>query len=280
MRSASPELLAHFAQGTTTRAQCWKCTRQDGQIFGFTSVDVSLRFDGLIYEAATGFSPSAIEGKLDLSVPNLEVAGLLDSASITEADLLGGKWDNCEVEIFEVNYRDLSMGAMILGTGKTGNVTAGRSTFNTELRGLAQQLQQPVGDVYTSSCQADFGDARCKYDVEALRVAGAVTEPASRAVFLSTITGPDDYYGGGVLTWTGGANAGTRMEVAGFGSTNFTLAAAMPFNIAPGDAFTVVPGCRKDRTRDCLGKWANVINFRGFPDVPLNDAILGQGGNE
>ncbi len=278
MRTTSPAYKAHMGQGTTTIARCWLCRRVDGTVFGFTSVDVDLVFGGVRYEAATGFTPSALEGKLDMSVPNLEVSGFLDSASITENDLLGGKWDNCEVEIFEVNHRDLTQGRMILATGKTGNVTAGRNAFNAELRGLLQALQQPVGGYYTKTCTAVFGDAKCGYDVEALRVAGTVTGATNRAVFATALGQASDYFGAGVITWLTGANAGLLMEVASFAAGAFTLSAAMPFNIAAGDTFTVVPGCRKRRTEDCKDKWANVINFRGFPDVPLNDRVLGNAG--
>ncbi|MGH6625138.1 MAG: DUF2163 domain-containing protein [Burkholderiaceae bacterium] len=278
MRAAGAALLAHYAQGSTTLARCWKCLRADGQVFGFTSVDIDIEFEGVTYKAATGFTPSAMEGKLDMSVPNLEVQGFLDSASITESDLLGGKWDNCEVEIFEVNYRDLTQGRMILATGKTGNVSAGRVGFIVELRGLLQTLQQPVGGYYTKTCPANFGDSKCGYNVEALRVSGTVSGVTNRAVFATALGQAADYFGAGVLTWTAGPNNGLKMEISAFTAGLFTLNAAMPFNIAVGDAFTVVPGCRKRRTEDCKTRWANVVNFRGFPDTPLNDKVLGSAG--
>lgn len=274
-RAASPALLGHLGAGSTTLARCWKCTRRDGLVFGFTSVDESFDFDGLRYEAATGFTPSALDSKLDLSVPNMELAGLLDSAAITERDLLGGAWDGCAVEVFEVNFRDLSQGRMILATGTTGNVSAGRTGFVAELRGLAQALQQPIGGYYTKTCTANFGDALCGFDVEALRVSGTVTVATTRAAFTTAMGQAADYFGAGVVTWTAGLNDGLRMEVASFTAGAFVLQSAMPFNIAAGDTFTVVPGCRKRLDEDCKTKWANVVNFRGFPHTPLNDKVLG-----
>jgi uncharacterized phage protein (TIGR02218 family) len=275
MKTASTALKAHYAQSVTTIARCWKCTRMDSQVFGFTNVDVDIVFEGVTYLAATGFIPSALEGRLDLSVPNMEVHGYLDSSAITENDLLGGKWDGCAVEIFEVNYADLTQGRMILSTGKIGNVTTGRQAFNAEVRGLLQQLQQPVGGYYTKTCTAVFGDAFCKFDVEALRVSGTVTSVNNRAAFTTALAQALDYFGAGVVTWVTGLNAGLSMEVSAFGAGIFTLNAAMPFNIAAGDNFTVVPGCRKRITEDCVMKWSNAINFRGFPYVPLNDVVLG-----
>lgn len=279
MKTQSATLAAHRAAGTTTLAHCWKITRTDGQVFGFTSCDLDLTFAGQLYLAATGFTPSAMQQSADLSVPNLEVTGMLDSASITEADLLAGRWDGAAVEIFEVNYRDLTMGRMILRTGKLGNVSAGRIAFHAELRGLTQQLQQPVGSVYAAACDATLGDARCGVNLPALQVAGAVTSVTDRRTFGDTsMTQVSDYFGAGVITWVTGANAGLKMEVRDFSAGGFVLVLPMPYDIAIGDTYTVVPGCRKRRTEDCKAKFNNVVNFRGFPDVPLNDKILGNAG--
>lgn len=279
MKAQSAGLAAHRLLPTTTLATCWKVTRIDGQVFGFTSTDVPFDFDGLRYEAATGFTPSAIQGRADLSVPNLEVAGMLDSASITEDDLLAGRWDRATVEIFEVNYKDLSMGRMVLGTGTIGNVSAGRVNFSTELRGLGQALQQPIGEVYKAACPAELGDARCGVDVEALRVAGTVTAVADRRTFTDSARAQvSDYFGAGVCTWSGGLNDGLAMEVRTFAAGVFVLQQPMPFNVQVGDTYSVVPGCRKRRDEDCQAKYNNVINFRGFPDVPLNDKVLGNAG--
>jgi uncharacterized phage protein (TIGR02218 family) len=47
---------------------------------------------------------------------------------------------------------------------------------------------------------------------------------------------------------------------------------AMSEAVAIGDAFTITAGCDKQFTT-CKAKFANTINFRGFPYMPGNDAI-------
>lgn len=282
MKTRTPALSAHQAQSCTTLAWCWKVTRRDAAVFGFTSHDQPIVFAGTTYEAASGFTPSAIAASSDLAVDNLEVNGLLTSASITEADLLAGVWDGAHVEVFEVNWADLSQGRMLLRTGTLGNVSAGRSAFTAEVRGLTQALQQPVGRVYAPQCDASLGDARCGVNVAALSVAGTVTAASGRRSFYdSTRAEPADWFGAGLLTFTSGANAGLSVEVQthGAGGT-FLLALPMPHDLVAGDTYTVAPGCRKRRTEDCAGKFSNVVNFRGFPDVPGNDAVLGNAGLE
>lgn len=275
MKAISAALKAHYALNSTTIARCWKCTRVDGTVFAFTTHDVDIVFGGVTYLAATGFTPSAIQGGLDLSVANLEVNGILNSTAITEADILAGKWDGCQVEIFEVNYADLTMGRMLLPGGCVGNVSTGRLGFVAELRGIAQALQQPIGGYYTKTCTANLGDSRCGVALGPLTVSGTVTGVISRSQFATALTQADDYFGAGVLTWLTGANTGVRVEVNSFLAGAFTLSIAVAGNIAVGDTFTVVPGCRHRRTEDCKTKFSNVINFRGFPDVPGNDFVIG-----
>lgn len=279
MKVVAAPLKAHYALGTTTVARCWKCTRADGQVFAFTSNTRALKVSGVVYEPSSGMSPSAIDSRLDMSVANMEVAGFLDSASITEADVLGGLWDDAEVEVFEVNYTNTDQGRLIVSYGRIGNISTTEAGFNTEIRGLAQFAQQPVGGYYTNNCTANLGDARCKVDVESMRVSGAVVTVATRAAFTTDLVAMDDLYGAGLLAWVTGANAGAIVEVFDQDAAgNVDLAFAMPANVAAGDTFTIVPGCRKRRSEDCRIKFMNLNNFRGFPDVPLNDRILGRGG--
>jgi uncharacterized phage protein (TIGR02218 family) len=274
MKTVSVALLAHMALGTTTLAWCWKVTRTDDQVFGFTSVDRAFTFDGVRYEAATGITPSAIEGQVDMAVPNLDLVGMLDSESITVDDLLAGRWDDAEVEVFQVNYKDLSMGKAILATGKIGNVSAGTVGFKAEGRGLAQALQQPVGEVYAAACPANLGDSRCGVDLGPLTETGTVTSVEGLSAFTDSGLGTDDDHWG-LVTWLTGANAGLRMEVANSQDGAITLHLPMQKPIVVGDTFEIIPKCHKRRTEDCNAKFSNVVNFRGFPDVPLNDKVIG-----
>jgi uncharacterized phage protein (TIGR02218 family) len=281
VKTQSVGLSAHRDLGTTTLAWCWKVTRTDGEVFGFTSIDRPLEIDGVTYEAATGVTPSAIQSRADLAVPNLELAGALDSDTITEADLVAGVWDNAVVEIFEVNYADLTQGAMLLSLGSIGNVSATRSAYSAEQRGLAQALQQPVGFVTTPHCLNQLGDARCQFDVEVTRLAGTVSAVTGTKGFTADdVADADaDYFGGGEVTWTSGDNAGLRIEVLTHAAGGiFDLVLPMPRAIQEGDTFTVIAGCRKRRTEDCFEKFANVVNFLGFPDLPGNSRVIGNAG--
>ncbi|SDH74187.1 DUF2163 domain-containing protein [Roseospirillum parvum] len=82
------------------------------------------------------------------------------------------------------------------------------------------------------------------------------------------------WYDYGVLMWLTGANAGYAQEVKSWDGAS-TLALWLPakLEIAEGDTATLYPGCAKTRAV-CRDKFANVINFRGFPDLPGIDQAM------
>ena len=81
----------------------------------------------------------------------------------------------------------------------------------------------------------------------------------------------------GTLDWTSGANAGRRAEVLSHdlvdGVAVLTMLEAPVRAIAGADTFTIRAGCDK-RIMTCGTKFANVANFRGFPNIPGQDAVL------
>ena len=93
MRTIPIALQDHLLQETTTTATCWLVEPRGGQRMGFTDHVDNLQIDGVTYEAATGYTPSAVQTKYDLSVSNLEIAGVVDSAAITTDSLAAGVFD-------------------------------------------------------------------------------------------------------------------------------------------------------------------------------------------
>lgn len=279
MKTISAGLAAHLALNSTTIATCWKATLTNGTVYGFTSHDADLVVSGVTYLAATGQTPSAISSGSDLAVDNLDVIGFLDSAVITEADVNAGLWDYAAIEIFQVNWADLTQGTLKLRNGKLGEIRLGRQQFTAELRGLTQHLQQVIGKIYSATCRADLGDAQCGINLASWTVTGTLTGVTSKRVFTDSARAEaSQYFTGGKITFTGGANNGLSMEVKSFASGVFTLQLEMPFTVAIGDTYSVYAGCRKRFSEDCTVKFSNAVNFRGEPHVPGNDKLLEVGG--
>jgi len=274
MKTISAALKAHLEGKLLTVCTLWKVTRTDGHVFGFTDHDQNVTFSGVTYLAATGHTASSIKTTARLNVDNLEVQAMLSSATIKEADIHAGLWDFAQVLTQAVNYNDLTMGAMILRQGWLGNIKTGRFDFVAELRGMTQPLQQVIGRVYAPGCDAALGDTRCGVVLGNFTVTGNVTSSTSSRVFTdSARTENAAYFEGGLVTWTGGANANYRMEVKTFANGIVTMQQAMPNTISIGDTYSMSAGCDKIRTT-CVSKFNNVANFRGFPDLPGRDAMI------
>jgi uncharacterized phage protein (TIGR02218 family) len=280
MKNLSSALQSHLDDGTTTLSWCWRITRSDGVALGFTDHDRALAFDGTDFEPESGFAASEIRAGSDLSVDAQDATGVLTSDRITETDILDGRWDNAAVELWRVNWADTSQ-RVLLRRGAVGQIRRGRMAFVAEVRSLAHVLGQTVGRTFQAGCDARLGDARCGIDLEnaIYKGTGAVTDLLrDRAFMASGLAGFDaGWFTSGTLTWTSGANAGRITEVLAHGLdgsiASLILLEAPMRAIAEGDGFIARAGCDK-RIATCGAKFANVANFRGFPNIPGQDAVL------
>jgi len=280
MKSLSPALQAHLDDGTTTLSWCWRISRSDGVALGFTDHDRPLAFDSTAFEPESGFAASEIRAGSDLAVDAQDASGVLTSDRITETDILDGRWDNAAVELWRVNWADTSQ-RVLLRRGAVGQIRRGRMAFVAEVRSLAHVLGQTVGRTFQAGCDARLGDARCGIDLEnpAYKGTAIVTDLLrDRAFMASGLSGFDaGWFTSGTLTWTSGTNAGRVTEVLAHGLdasiASLTLLEAPVRAIAEGDGFIARAGCDK-RIATCSAKFANTANFRGFPNIPGQDAVL------
>jgi uncharacterized phage protein (TIGR02218 family) len=280
MRHVPSALQAKLDAGVTTLCQCWRLTRRDGVVLGFTDHDRDLVFDATTFRAGAGFAASEATSRFGLSVGGGEIFGALDDEALTEADLAAGRYDAARVECWLVDWSDPAL-RILQAVNTLGEVRREGRAFSAELRGPADALAQERGRVYAAPCNADLGDARCGVDLHApgLHGFGAVVSLAAASAFkasgLSSFA--DGFFTAGRLTWTSGANAGLAMDVkdhrAEDGAARLALWQAAPEPVAAGDVFAIAAGCDK-RFATCRDRFANAVNFRGFPHIPGNDFVM------
>ena len=281
-RAISSALKDHIAGEATTLCTLWTITRRDGRVFAFTDHDSDLAFAGHTYTAASGYQRTATASDAAFSVDNLDMIGAFDSNALTDQDMSSGLFDFAEVRLSVVNWGDLSQGEIKLRRGYLGEVQSMPSGgFQVEMRGLLQALANSIGELYTPDCRANFGDARCKFDLTTVVSLEAVlsVQADDRTFTMTTarpdLAGQDGMYAYGVVEWQTGANAGRSMEVKSWTAASATAALWLPMDlpIAVGDTFKIVPGC--DKLIDtCIGRWNNAVNFRGIPYLPGMDTLL------
>ncbi len=272
MKTVPAALKTHLDGEATTTCNCWRVTRRDGVVIGFTDHDRDLGFDGTDFLAASGFAASESEQVAGLGAGADEVAGGFSSAAINEADLAVGRFDGARVELFLVNWA-VPDEHMLLNVREIGEVVRAGGQFRAELRSLAHRLNQPQGRLYNRHCDASLGDGRCRVNLAAWRGEGTVVEMIDRSrLLVSGLAGfADGFFRHGRIVFSGGLSA----EVDGHerradGMAILSLWLPLEEEVAPERAFTVTAGC--DKTfKTCRLRFANQLNFRGFPHVPGAD---------
>lgn len=280
MRDIPAALAGHLDGETTTLCHCWRLLRRDGATFGFTDHDRDIAFGGTTFAAAAALDAAEVTSELGFAVGGGDVSGALASATLTEDDLNGGRFDDASVESWLVNWAAPDE-RLLLDVFTIGEVRRSGQAFVAELRGLAHRLDEDRGRTFGANCDADLGDGRCGVNLAApaFRAAAIVIDTDGR---LQLTTGTlasyaPGWFTGGRLAFTGGANEGFGVEVK-FHRRDGDIAHVglwqpTPAAIKPGDAFTLTAGCDK-RFATCRGKFANAANFRGFPHMPGNDFLV------
>ena len=279
MKNLPAGLQAHLDGGTTTLCYCWKLTLRSGQIIGFTDHDETVVFDAVNFEAQAGFTSSEIHSSLGFAVDNLEASGALKSAQLDEARLNAGDYDHAAIEIWRVNWQDVTQ-RILQRKGHMGEVSYGQGHFKAEVRGLAHLMNQPKGRLFQFGCDAILGDTRCgvNLNVAAYRGVATITAVRENSFDVSGLSGfADDWFTRGVLSWSTGPNAGRTLAIkrhrAFAISARIDLWQAPKFVIVPGEQIIVNAGCDK-QFATCKAKFANQINFRGFPHMPGSDFVM------
>ena len=272
-------LHAHLKTGETTVCQCWAVTRSDGAVFGFTDHDCALEFDGITFRADSGMSARALAASTGLSVDNSEALGLLRSDVLTEEDIAAGRYDGAEVRNWLVNWQKPGQ-RQLRFRGTIGEITRRAGQFEAELRGLAEKLNQPQGRSFLKTCSAVLGDAQCGFDLSdpaysATGEAAGVAE--NRSLRLDATGFQDRWFEEGRLTVLSGKAKGLsgiiKHDRKDGARRHLTLWHALRAPLANGDRVRIEAGCDK-RAATCREKFANFVNFRGFPDIPGDDWLM------
>ena len=270
---------------------CWALEREDGFTLAFTdhNSDITLGGYGYLFKTSGGWAQSARQRQTTLEDENLELVGVFESDSITDADLYAGRYNQCKILHFFVDWRVPEYGPISKSTYSISSVTFTGENWEAAIVGLTGQLKPKIGNIHSRNCSFLLGDsATCGVDLGALsfygvRVATVIDaagalDPLNRANFTAynsdLPTTAEDWFNLGVLTWVTGNNAGVTSEVQNYIQSNrrFALQLSVPFVIQVGDTFDLSPGCDK-RLTTCNTKFSNSLRFGGSPFMPTTDAL-------
>lgn len=231
---------------------------------------------GQLYLSGSGYQMADLSTDSSMSGSSVDLEGILGLAGVSRERLAAGDFDHARYYVFATDWSAPVEDHEQVSAGVFGRVKLVADRYTVELMSLIDLLSQSVGETYEPRCMRSFGQLagrvikRCGVDLEALRVTGSVGSVSGRASFTDPARSePDDWFAYGLLTWLTGSNAGRRpaqVKVHAAGGA-IELFEPPPAAIQPGDTYSMTPGCRK-RLQDCRDKYANVVNFGGFPNLP------------
>ncbi|WP_338618313.1 DUF2163 domain-containing protein [Pigmentiphaga sp. CHJ604] len=122
---------------------------------------------------------------------------------------------------------------------------------------------------YQITCRHPLYGAGCKVNAADHRVSGVIETVAGTTVSaLEFLAQPEGWFVGGRL-----AAGGAQRLIIESSTGSVTLSAPIP-GLAAGLAFEAYPGC--DHTlATCAAKFANPLNYGGFPFIPIKNPFAG-----
>jgi uncharacterized phage protein (TIGR02218 family) len=187
-------------------------------------------------------------------------------------DLEAGRWDRAALDIFLVDWEDVSAQPIPIASGEFGDVCLKRHAFEAELRGPTALLEAPVVEQTSPECRAELGDRRCRVDMAArVRVTSILAVDGETGLTVASAA-MGDAYANGSLRWITGANGGLRSTILASNGASLTLREPPHFRAAAGDLVEIAEGCDKSFAT-CSGRFGNALNFRGEPHLPGTDLL-------
>lgn len=252
-----------------TLAWCWRLARRDGVVIGLTSHDRDLMVGGIVYRAAPGMKPSALETSDSLDAATMDLEGAIASDAIAARDLDAGRWDGAELELFVTDWSAPGMAPVTVARGSLGAIERRGAAFAAELQGVTRLLDRPVCPATSPSCRAMLGDPACRVDLAPRTHLRRVIAVDGRAVTLDSVAAGMAF---GELLWMDGANCGLASPVIGVDGSVLHLAEAPVFAPVFPARVRLTEGCDK-QLATCRDRFANAVNFRGEAHLPGNDLL-------
>ena len=132
---------------------------------------------------------------------------------------------------------------------------------------ITTKLLNTVGEFYSESCRADFGDDRCGLDTNSYRYNGYVEKIITRRIIEGINEDVDGmFFANGVIEFVSGIGIGFSSRIIAQNAKNLEIFDPLPEGVEIGDKYQLIAGCDKSFTT-CRDRFKNIINFRGEPFI-------------
>jgi uncharacterized phage protein (TIGR02218 family) len=278
----------HVKGRSHRRCKMLRLDLKDGTVLGFTDHDKPLDYDldgegSISYRADYGMTISNIETGTGLDAGNFEATFPIAATSpFTRQKVEGGRFNRAEARLFEVVWNNLAAGERKWVFGNAGEWRVEGDKAICEVRDQRDRLNQTVGESIQNQCTADYAD-QVECFATPTEITGTVTAADNGLELTVSYSGgpyADSFFNRGTLIGLTGANAGLKAPIwtwndNGDGTADIVLFFPLVETPPIGDTFTVRDGCSRlarDAVNGCMAH-GQILNFRGFPDVPGQKAL-------
>jgi len=264
------------------RVHCLKIVPLWGATIYLTEHVRDLVIGANTYKTDSGYEFTGLSAEAKMSPGVIDLNGIANVAGIGYDQIVSGVFDNARVYAFATTWNNPIIDEEPLGVAFMGKTNQKDNRYTIELMMMIDVFNQSVGESYLPTCHKKFGGqkyAGCKVALGPVTVTGTITSVTSNSVFRdSARTEASDYFGEGTIAFTTGANAGLKPEEISIYAADGTITTheAFHYPVAIGDAYTLIPGCRK-RQADCRDKWSNIVNFGGYSFIPTQSQYQDRG---
>lgn len=309
MKSCSAATQAILATGQYYKCELWDITLINGSTFHFTSGDVPLSgvtiyvpggtLGPFSYQTGLIIVRETINQKAGTEAGSVKVALIPQGDSPFSPVLLAGYplmqsarygfLDGATIRMskFFANppavtggQLQVSQGAMGYFQGTIQAVEVDRFFIDVTIEDYLSLLgaQQMPKNLFAVGCFHQVYDAGCAILASSFTSTGTLSTVGDASHFTTSLTQADGYFGLGVITMTSGAANGQSAHVASYKNASGAIAIANPFSAAPapGDAFSIYPGCDRQQGT-CTTKFSNLAHFSGVPYMPVPETLLDGG---
>lgn len=284
MISASAQLIALLESGRQfLMADLYDFVTLGGTYYRYTNADVDITWNGNTY-ASNGLR---LKRSRTRRVRGLEVDTLDITVYPTDADLIEGvpflqalgtgALTGASVTLwraFMETWGDTAPGALWQFSGRLSVGPMSRTQAQLKVRSDLELLNiQMPRNVYQPACIHTLYDSGCTLSQAGFGVSNTAQAGSTKTSIVNSLAQGAGYFDQGKLFWLTGANAGVTRTVKSYVPGILVPSLPLPYTPAAGDTFTVYPGCDKMQAT-CSSKFANLVNFRGYPYIPVPETAV------
>lgn len=284
MKTASTALKALLLNSRAYfMAELFTFTLFDGTVLRYTTWDADLTVSGNFFDSGDVlFNRSTVQWALGTQVDSLTVNAYPQASSTVEGipfltAVRLGVFDGATFELdrlFMATPGDTSAGAVVIFTGRVGDIVAGRSTVTFTINSYMELLNVDMPKYqWQPSCVWTVYDVNCGVNRATFQVTTTATGTPKVDQIPFGSGQANGYFADGTLKFTSGVNAGLTRSIGT--NTSGVIFLVTPFPSVPlaGDSMVITPGCNRTQGR-CVSPFNNLAKFRAYPFIPTAETAL------